>query len=124
MDRAPSEEAERLACLLADNDPSPRRLAQARIAAEAQLTIQRVRAARVIFLNSDPNRTAFGWSILTSDVLTKESEPKNAAPDTADPDRIGFAYRYCLPALVKLDRYERAAFARRKHALRAMNRCS
>src|SRR5580704_695976 len=59
MDRVPSEEAERLARLLADNDPSPPRLAQARIAAEAQLTIQRVRAARVTYLNlglADPNR--------------------------------------------------------------------
>jgi hypothetical protein len=127
IDQAQSADAERLALLLADNDTSPQRLAHARTAAEAQLNILRIRAARVTLLNVasvDLTHAASEWSSLEDSLLKELLGTEISAPDCADPERIGLAYLWCLPALIRLDRYERTALARRKRAFRAINRRS
>jgi hypothetical protein len=62
------------------------------------------------------------WSILKKLGPPNHVTPKSAAEGCADPDRIARAYLRRLPALAKLDRYERTALARRQRALRALNR--
>jgi hypothetical protein len=123
-DRALSPQAERLAVLLADNETDPHRLAHARIAALAQMTVLRVRAARVTLLNKksvEQTDAAPGLSPLQRLLAILQPEPENSPTGRAGAEWIGVTYSEHLPALIRLDRYERTALARRARALRALN---
>jgi hypothetical protein len=111
---AVSPEAERLAHLLAEDNADPERLAQARIAAEAHLTVLRIRAARVALL---------GTTASSRNLPGHQLPPESAAAERAEAE-LALAYLHRLPALAGLDQYERKALARRKRALAAMNRLS
>ncbi|MGP0093061.1 MAG: hypothetical protein ACLPKB_24430 [Xanthobacteraceae bacterium] len=127
IDHALAPQAERLAVLLADDATDPQRLAQARIAALAQLTVLRVRAARVTLLNqarADQTDTAPDWMALQRLLAVIQPGQGSSLPDRAGPEPIGLAYARLLPKLIRLDRYERTALARRNRALCALDRAS
>jgi len=114
---AVSAEAERLARALAEDDSSPQRLAQARVAAEAQLTVLRIRAARVALLSTTalrPGRRA--------NLQSLQLQAESPAADRDAPERIALTYLRRLPTFAGLAQYERKALARRKRALAALNR--
>jgi len=95
-----SAEMDRLARKLAGEFATPQRLEQARIAAEAEFEILRVRAHRKthIDLNAANSRAE------RSDLLP---EHRNAV-----------AIMEALPEMAALERYERRAVSRRKRAMR------
>jgi hypothetical protein len=126
IERALSAEAERIASLLAAGDTSPPQLAHARIAAEAQMAVWSIRAARLTLLDapaSDPTNSVLDWLILKYGPPS-QPQPTGAAAGGAEADRIALAYLRRLRELALLDRYERNALARRRRALCALNRHS
>jgi hypothetical protein len=101
---APCAKTENLAALLAGEDAPRDRLALARLAAEAQMTILRARAARVRILE---------------DALAACSSPgpEGAACGCALPPMTGAAYLRVLPQLIKFSRYEGEALLQRRRGL-------
>jgi len=108
-DDALSANAERLAALFAGEGAGRDRLALARLAAEAQLTILRARAARIRLLEealaacSSPEREGAACGCALS-------------PTTAP------AYLRVLPELIKFSRYEGEALSQRRRGLWIMDR--
>ncbi len=94
-DEGLSARAENLAAVLAGEGAPRDRLALARFAAEAQVMILRIRAARVRFLE---------------DVFAACSIPGSE----------GAGYLSALPELIKLSRYEGEALSQRRRGLRVM----
>jgi hypothetical protein len=93
-----SANAERLAQKIMGADNDSHRLRYARIAAEAEIDLQRVRKARTQLINMLARR--FG----NPDELASRAQ----------------AFLQASPQLLKLDRYERRALSRRKRAIRQL----
>jgi hypothetical protein len=92
-----SAEAECLARLMVLDDDDPSRLHYARIAADAEIEILRVRKVRTQLLSG-------------------------SAPESGNLDGSHIQpLLEILPQLTKCDRYERRAFSRRKRAIREFN---
>src|ERR1700719_2377781 len=90
-DDALCAKTEDLAALLAGEGVPRDRLALARLAAQAQMTILRARAARVRFLEK-------------AMAACSSPGPEGAACDSAPPPMTGLAYLRVLPELIKFSR--------------------
>jgi len=122
------------AAFLSDADGLTKRIArehgkqddcfEARIVAEAELTILRVRTARATLLDLNAiNPTANAKRPESGQSIAPDRLP---IPATSRPalglDDMAHAYLRALPDLMKLDRYERRALSRRREALRLLGR--
>jgi hypothetical protein len=96
--RERAEEAERLARAICPDRSNPFRFEQAMIAAETQIFLTRVRAARV---DAQRHQAA-------------DSKRGVGSPALSEAERM----RRVLTELLKLERYERRALSRRKRAIR------
>jgi hypothetical protein len=110
-------------------------LERARAVAEAELDLARVRRAKVSLIErvwtfgdldsaspfSSPAQAIRLLKALGRDRVAR-SEPidRSASMPSAEPDRLAEAIRRVLPQLVKLERYERRAAARRDRAVQAL----
>jgi hypothetical protein len=110
-------------------------LERARAVAEAELDLARVRRAKVSMIErvwtfgdlepanlfTSPAEAIRLLKALERDGVAR-SEPidRPASMPSAEPDRLAEAIRRALPELVKLDRYERRAAARRDRAAQAL----
>jgi hypothetical protein len=110
-------------------------LKRARAVAEAELDLARVRRAKVSLIErvwtfgdlesaslfSSPAEAIRLLKALERDGVAR-SEPidRSASMPSAEPDRVAEAIRRVLPEIVKLDRYERRAAARRDRAVQAL----
>jgi hypothetical protein len=113
-DFAMSAEVERLAHAIMRQAGALVRLDQARIIAEAELELSRVRATRIALVQAKER-----------DLREADSEQLPAA-DLFDSiplfeQRRARAFMEALPELGRLDRYERRALSRRKRAIRTLN---
>ena len=98
-----SVEVDRLAALICSKDADPANREQALIIAEGNITLSRVRAARAAVL--------------------EQMSGVGAAPvpdALKSPTRLRVTTGTYLGQLVRLERYERRAFSRRKRAMRAI----
>ena len=98
-----SVEVDRLAALICSKDADPANREQALIIAEGNITLSRVRAARAAVL--------------------EQMSGVGAAPvpdALKSPTRLRVTTGSYLGQLVRLERYERRAFSRRKRAMRAI----
>ena len=107
-DDALAAKTERLAALLAGEGAGRDRLALARLAAEAQLTVLRARAARV--------------SLLEEALAACSSNGREGAACDCAPPITAPAYLRVLPELIKFSRYEGEALSQRRRGLWIMNR--
>jgi hypothetical protein len=112
-------------------------LKRARAVAEAELDLARVRRAKVSLIErvwtfgdldsaspfSSPAQAIRLLKALERDRVAR-SEPIDCSASTppAEPDRLAEAIRRVLPELVKLERYERRAAARRDRAVQVLGR--
>lgn len=125
-----------LARRIAGENPSPKRAELARRVAEAEVDLQRVRAAKQLLLNGSikiaPRRTiketmAFirraskaldgdvnAWAQIAAEENQINPSPEKGSGAEAGVARIADAVR----ELAKLDRYERRALSRRRFAMR------
>ncbi len=101
-------EINRLAAALVGRPPSPARLEQARIAAEAEFELRRVRAHRKSLLDRKAVELA----------AHQHEADQRSEPVAFDNQRGGIAIAAALPELEALERYERRAASRRKRAMR------
>jgi hypothetical protein len=108
-DPATSAEIEPIAAAFAGPSPSPYRLEQARIAAEAELELRRVRAYRKSLLDRNAVK-------LAADRAEHDADPR-LAPEL-EGERVAIAVAVALPELEVLERYERRARSRRRKAMR------
>jgi len=121
-----SAEVERLAIVLAGEKPQPARLELARIAAEAAVTLVRVRTARVDLVNqvaactSASRATDIGQNIDRIGKRVRVANPQPPIAADGAPQNEAGAFLQILPQLVKLDRYEQRAPSRRKRAIRSL----
>ena len=119
-------------------------LEHARVAAEAELELRRVRRVRLALiertsaLGSLKTPTHFPsatqevrWLIATDNWIREKKgsrpphpnlEDPSATMPTQEPQRASEAVRRILPELMKLDRYERRAAARRDRAIREISK--
>jgi hypothetical protein len=134
-----ADKVDRLARKIAGGSNSPVALAHARSAAEATLDLARVRSMKVALIEHiaalgelDPrpefNAMEIAWLSLKAAGLPtrgirapKLMEPPVPLP-SQEPDKSAEALRRALPALLKLDRYERRALSRRERAIRGLNK--
>jgi len=106
-----STEVERLAIVLAGENPAPTRLELARIAAKAEMTLVRVRTARVDLVNQAAACTTASRG-QNNDRISKRARAADPQPAiTADgaPHQEASALLRVLPQLVKLDRLRKAS---------------
>jgi hypothetical protein len=137
---ARAKQVEELARKIAGRSTDPITLEQARIAAEAELELGRVRRVRLALiertsaLGSLETPTHFAsadqevrW-LIAMDIWMMKNEGKRprwpklkdpaATMPSLEPQRTSEAVRRILPDLIKLDRYESRAVARRDRAIR------
>jgi hypothetical protein len=107
-DPAASVEVERLAAALVGGSPNPARVEQARIAAEAEFELRRVRAHRKSVLNRRSAELA----------ARRDDGNECSEPPTFDRSVQASAFAAALPELESLARYERRALSRRRRAMR------
>jgi hypothetical protein len=98
-----SADVERLATIIAGDDANPSKFEQASIIAETELTLVKIRAIRAGLINDHASDLAL------------ELPPGQALQ--TEP-----AFLQVMPVLLKLGRYERRAFSRRKRAMRDYSR--
>jgi hypothetical protein len=116
-----------LAKRIAREHGKPDQSEEARMAAEAEVRILRVRAARASLLElmADDSTTNAKQlqsvesvtTFLASGRVPIAAAPTQRRPHSVDPGNFGLAYLRALPELLRLDRYERNAFSRRRRAL-------
>lgn len=107
-DPALSAQLDALARTFAGDASEPSQIASAFVAAEAEIHIRKIRAARTSVM------TLMAARLANNSVLRAVTEcPDGAGPGIA-------AFEMALPELEKIDRYERRARSKRKRALRAM----
>ena len=119
-------------------------LEHARIAAEAELELRRVRRVRLALIERTsalgslttpthfPSKLQESRWLIALDNWTREKKgsrpphPKLEDPSATmppqEPQRVSEAVRRTLPELIKLDRYERRAAARRDRAIRKISK--
>lgn len=116
-DPAISKEIERVARSMVGKRNGPYELAQARVAAEAEFDLHRVRAARVKIIEQ---------AIGAANELGAVVETQHALETHDSPAAIGApmlrAFLRALPELETMDRYERRALSRRGRAIREIYR--
>jgi len=133
-----AKEIEKLARKIAGNTGGEVVLEHARDAAQATIDLARVRRVRVALIER-----AFAFGELESPRLFKNvreigrvlssieldempTHPEQVAPSarmpTQEPERTAEAVRRALPELIKLDRYESRAAARRARAIQEITR--
>jgi hypothetical protein len=129
-----AKQVERLAREIAGNTDNEIVLQHAREAAQAEIDLARVRRVKVAFIerasaigtldrpqifNSVREASRFLNSIGRGETptLPDRADPLSTMP-TQEPERTAEAVRRALPDLVKLDRYESQAAARRHRAIR------
>lgn len=123
------EHVERLARKIAGAGADAMVLEQARSAAQAQLDLTQIRRMRVSLiqrmaefgaLDTDPLGTSRDFKRILKSIfrgLPRDlSVPPAPSMPSSEPDRTAEAVRRALPELLKLDRYERSATARRDRA--------
>jgi len=121
-----SAEVERLAIVFAGEKPHSARLELARIVAEAEMTLDRVRTARVDLVNqaaactSASRATDIGQNIDRISKRARVADPQPPIAADGAPRNEAGAFLQVLPQLVKLDRYEQRALSRRKRAIRSL----
>jgi hypothetical protein len=109
-----------LAKRIAREHGKPDQSEEARMAAEAEVRILRVRGARASLLDLIADDSATKAKQLQSvksvtTFLASGHVPRR--PHSVDPGNFGLAYLRALTELLRLDRYERNAFSRRRRAL-------
>ncbi len=107
-DPVASAEVDRLAAALVGRSPTPARLEQACIAAEAECEVRRVRAHRKSLLDRKAAELA----------AHEPDEDQRSEPLVLDGRYEASALAAALPELQALERYERRAASRRKRAMR------
>jgi hypothetical protein len=110
-------------------------LERARAVAEAELDLARVRRAKVSLIervwtfgdldsaslfSSPAEAIRLLKALERDDVVRSEQIDRPASMPSAEPDRLAEAIRRALPELVKVDRYERRAAARRDRAAQTL----
>ena len=98
-----SAEVERLANIIAGKNGNPSKFEEAIVIAETQLTLLKIRALRAELINNNSSR-------LVAEPVSGKQLHEQAA------------FLAAMPALLKLDRYERRALSRRERALRDFSR--
>jgi hypothetical protein len=121
-DPAISAKVEQLARSIAGKRSQPYELMQARIIAEAELDVIRVRAIRATIINS------------AAESLSAQSLAEEAAPEPhtvaalpvsqLQSEDVLHGLLRTLPQVEKLERYERRALSRRRQAVRQMYKSS
>ncbi len=107
-----SAEIDRLAVALAGSRRDPAALEQARIAAEAELELQRVRAYRTFVLDEKTAQMApLGCPTAADENRVSSRSAKTNHEETAN------AVFGALPELAALDRYEKRALSQRRRAM-------
>ena len=127
-DRAFGEQIEQLARQIAGGTQNELRLECARAVAAAELDLARVRQAKVALIERvmasgalDLAYSEVPRKALQSRTLTREVQAQEApAMPSAETSRSAEAIKRALPALVKFDRYEQSARARRDRAVRQL----
>lgn len=107
-DPALSREADALAREIAGDTENPRILSTARAVAEAQIEIARIRRAR--------------YQLLSAYIEQAQPEAPTAPRSSNSADRVTAALQTLAVSLMKIDRYERRSFSRRKFAIRKLER--
>ena len=109
---------EKLARKLAGKNKNALVLECARAAARAELDLAQTRRIKVATIQ---RMLTFESPTSPADRKSNvESATTEAAPPPIEPERMAEAVRRALPDLVKLDRYEARAIARRVRAIRAL----
>jgi hypothetical protein len=127
-DRAVGEQIEQLAREIAGGTQNDLRLECARAVAAAELDLARVRQAKVALIERvmasgalDLAYSEVPRKVLQSKTLAREVQAQEApAMPSAELCRSAEAIKRALPALVKFDRYEQSARARRDRAVRQL----
>ena len=126
-DRTFGEQIEQLAREIAGGTQNELRLECARAVAAAELDLARVRQAKVALIERvmatgalDLADSEVPRQVLQSRTLAREVQAQEPAMPSAEPSRSAEAIRRALPALVKFDRYEQSARARRDRAVRQL----
>jgi hypothetical protein len=128
--RPGSEHVEKLARKIAGAGADAMVLEQARSVAQAQLDLIQIRRMRVSLIHrmaelgaldvADPLGTSRAVKLILKSIdrgLPRDlSVPPALSMPSSEPDRTAEAIRRALPELLKLDRYERSAAARRDKA--------
>jgi len=102
----------RLAKALAGLRRDPIALEQARIAAEAELELQRIRAYRKSVLDGKTTHMVRGTASCDSEAASPCAE--------ANQEQIGREVSDSLPELAALERYEKRALSRRRRAMQSL----
>ena len=99
---------------------------EARMLAEAELSVLQVRAARTKLLDLRADECAAhldvqplesGEQILACRDLPSGAASAHRQQQLVGPDTVALAYLRAIPELMRLDRYERRALARRRRAI-------
>ena len=115
-DPAIAAEVEQLAGAIVGRRSAPSELVQARIIAEAEFDLLRVRAMRVKMIES----MAAGKSLRAAIPAEKPVQHDAATSKQSDIDDPQHALLRALPSIEILERYERRAFSRRRRAISRM----
>src|SRR5438105_2280809 len=125
-DPAISVEVERLVRTIVGKRRAPYELVQARIIAEAELDLLRIRAMRAKIIDSMAEANSLGDSKLAKEPVpgAKDTAALPNSPIQSEIQDAPRALVRALPQLEALERYERRAFSRRRRAIKRMYRSS
>ena len=103
-----SDNIEALTVAVAGDNPTPQRLRAARDIAEAHLELGRIQQLKLALMESEATRLRAG--------VTEDRSYQNDRAELATSEYT-LACMQALPALTKLDRYERRALSRHRRAI-------